>query len=1473
MYPSYSNSSRYRTGSSFAQSSSYTPSKAAYGSTLNMSPSTSSFGLLSSAPGPSQRFSSPLRAPEPSRPLRRSDSNTQFGLYNGAGPSQAYGNNPYQPPQIMAQPSGSRQPYGIAPQPYGMPQQPYGMQPQPYGMQQQAYGMQPYGMPQYAEPTPLKAPKPSPAERYFSKRNSSNDIRGTVGQSQVKPQDDPTTAVPSVKDSWASNYLKRRKEAQEEDQRAQQWAILGGPPRESPTRENGQERLPSRSPEKEVIRIKEPPSNQAQQLQQAYLQRLLAAHNTVDELLKNRGKQADDESRFLKKYEWSTERDSTPLRSTSSDSDSGLSLDSFPTPEEPKRLTPIRVLARRSSTATPTRFTSVETNAEPCEFTKESEFEDVIFCVLIATFEEVEASFVEHLDEIEVHHEEKVIEPEKVKPKAVKKRLNEKKRQEHVQLTAVLPKTQSSDVKYNKVDPTTVELRCSLPKKEETKPDSKSVVETTTVNDKKITKTVRDLKKQKSLDLTTAIENLKKPATNGKPRAVTVNLTVNAEAKHVIMKIPSRLKQTTYNLHSKMPLNDKKVNNKEEPKVESKETSITLKDQFAKSITFRVKPRPSEGLKKQTSLNVPEYIPKDHSKQRKLPGKLQRQQTEPELEAETKRKVGRLQIPEEAKNDDNKSKKLNVPKLKFNREMVSQSSTAADFRVKPEKPQSASISVQHCSFYEIKESFSAPSKEKCLRIHLRLTSNNDLKETTNTVQPCSERKQSAFCEILNPTWRTESEIKKKKKDSKPLAQVKTGEHSVKSIQDHLKKKQQYVREIQDVRGALKRVAKQNNAKPTKPELLNQARKDFNIKTKRNQKAQKVTGLRNREDKKTDDKKKLAGISKKREEPKAPENKPIVVESRHPTQIEPWEAKLIDAFRRRLHIPVLEAIYKRIFCFNCVQCHLLTGPKPPPMAKFISRKLPDQWPIPEAEKTELEQFLDEWHDQLQIHNSLELLRSTTSEHHVAILNPFGITLRKVNQHKMPVFRPSKKPKRKFVPSWRRARSGEELEEEEEEEEPESEAAPPPAKPEEPPAPEGDAVENGGAEDGESADAPKEEEDGVEGEEDGEAPQEERRPSRVPPPVAEPDPESMTEAEQAMLAAKKRHEEEQALKMLDSESRRKAELQQIEEELKVLKERQIERRQQREIEEREFAERRRQDEERRRKEEEERRVKMEADRARRQEEKMRKNLMMAGALGMAEIPEGEGPNFVVSKGGMSSLAANDEKKKKYGLSKEQKEEQKRNFLAVINKPEDVSNCLPNDIKEKIKRLHAKIVKIEAEKYDLEQRQTRQDYDLKELFEREKQVARQKALKEGVEPTEEESNSRRPAKKTISSKFDRQVDRRSYGDKRELFENPAVKLPPSIAHGSGRPPAEWGKREIEELEQLRKNLEPFRYQEQVKAEGDAAKPPVAVIPLQLPTEEFDPSLAPKPKQNGNVQPELEITEEPVDGQEPPQEEAETA
>jgi len=285
------------------------------------------------------------------------------------------------------------------------------------------------------------------------------------------------------------------------------------------------------------------------------------------------------------------------------------------------------------------------------------------------------------------------------------------------------------------------------------------------------------------------------------------------------------------------------------------------------------------------------------------------------------------------------------------------------------------------------------------------------------------------------------------------------------------------------------------------------------------------------------------------------------------------------------------------------------------------------------------------------------------------------------------------------------------------------------------------------------------------------------------------------------------------------------------------------QQRRLEERkkdeaEFAERRRKDDERRRQEEEARKAKMEEDKLRREEEKRKRQLMMAGAFCGGVVAEGGVPNFTVNKKAHEAGAPESGGgPKKRGRSAEEIAEAKRNYMSIVSRPVDVSNMMPNDIKLKIKQLYSRIVKLEGDKYDLEQRKSRQEYDLKELDSRRQQEARNKALKMGLNEDEMQIG-KHPPKVLTASRFDRVVDRRGYGDKREIFENPYMKPNPSIAHGSGRPPSEWGRKEFDELEQIRKNLEPPKYVEQVKAEGDEARPPVPVIPMEIPSSDFDES-----------------------------------
>merc|ERR1711913_169713 len=117
-----------------------------------------------------------------------------------------------------------------------------------------------------------------------------------------------------------------------------------------------------------------------------------------------------------------------------------------------------------------------------------------------------------------------------------------------------------------------------------------------------------------------------------------------------------------------------------------------------------------------------------------------------------------------------------------------------------------------------------------------------------------------------------------------------------------------------------------------------------------------------------------------------------------------------------------------------------------------------------------------------------------------------------------------------------------------------------------------------------------------------------------------------------------------------------------------------------------------------------------------------------------------------------------------SKEQLEEEKNISLSFRIKKLNIDGLGISALKTKATELWEAIVLLETEKYDLEERSKRQDYDLKELKERQRQQNRQKALKLGLDP--EALTGKYPPKIQLASKFERRVDHRTYTDKMGLF-----------------------------------------------------------------------------------------------------------
>merc|ERR1712212_285543 len=115
--------------------------------------------------------------------------------------------------------------------------------------------------------------------------------------------------------------------------------------------------------------------------------------------------------------------------------------------------------------------------------------------------------------------------------------------------------------------------------------------------------------------------------------------------------------------------------------------------------------------------------------------------------------------------------------------------------------------------------------------------------------------------------------------------------------------------------------------------------------------------------------------------------------------------------------------------------------------------------------------------------------------------------------------------------------------------------------------------------------------------------------------------------------------------------------------------------------------------------------------------------------------------------------------------QGQEEMKISLSFRIKPLDLESMDSDELKGKAEELFNTILLLETEKYDCEQRRVNQDYELKELKERQKVQLRQKAAKKGLDP--EAFTGKYPPRIRMFSKYERRTDTRTYADRKGLHE----------------------------------------------------------------------------------------------------------
>lgn len=280
---------------------------------------------------------------------------------------------------------------------------------------------------------------------------------------------------------------------------------------------------------------------------------------------------------------------------------------------------------------------------------------------------------------------------------------------------------------------------------------------------------------------------------------------------------------------------------------------------------------------------------------------------------------------------------------------------------------------------------------------------------------------------------------------------------------------------------------------------------------------------------------------------------------------------------------------------------------------------------------------------------------------------------------------------------------------------------------------------------------------------------------------------SEARKEWEAANKARIEQQLEELKEYQESRKEAIEAEEEAIRLLREKRVERQKQREEEEKRQAEYRAEEEKKRKAEEAEKRRLKEEEEQRLKDEREQKR------KDAEERMKPKGRSFKITKKSDSEKA--DAKKELDSVmsaedlqkSKEQLEEEKQAILSQRIQPLSIDGFDSAKLIEKAKELNEQIRRLEGDKYDLEQRFKRQQYDMIELAERSRQMNKGKGQK-AVQVDDSfdrlaDKYSSAPPKILLCSKYERHTDHRSYVDRMGYFEELAKEPPaPEIQRRGG-------------------------------------------------------------------------------------------